>query len=263
MKRVSPEECAACIGRDWADAQHASCLPASGSAHRAFLRLDHRPEAIDTWGQSLRTRCNGQPLAVCLALQKGPIVSARRQDEFLVLLPVHPRTVAKSREAFPPRRANDAPPDAALQVELLLNHRAKLPPLSPQSPPMRAWAHLVEPRRRLVGDTVRLTNRLTRALKNDFPHVLQWFQEKDTAIFWDFWSRWPPRKAAQLARRATLASVCRAHHVRSADVRTARSAAIKRARALTTDDGGLPPPWAPGAGPHRPTAGHRAGHGRR
>jgi hypothetical protein len=78
MKRVSTEELAACIGLDWAEAKHDICLQASGSAHREFLRLDHRPAAIDAWGQSLRTRFNGQPLAVCLERKKGPIVSARR-----------------------------------------------------------------------------------------------------------------------------------------------------------------------------------------
>src|SRR5438132_13219575 len=92
---------------------------------------------------------------------------------------------------------------------------------------MRALAHLVEHRRRLVGDKVRLTNRLTSALKNYFPHVLQWFQEKDTAIFCDFLSRWPTLKAAQLARRTTLEGFFRAHHVRAADVITTRIDIIK------------------------------------
>jgi transposase len=241
MKRVSTEEFAAFIGLDWADAKHDICLQASGSAHREFLRLDHRPEAIDAWAQSLRTRFNGQPIAVCLELNKGPIVSALRQYEFLVLFPVNPLTVAKYREAFTPSRAKDDPTDAELQVELLLKHRDKLTPLSPQSPTMRALAQLVEHRRRLVGDKVRLTNRLTSALKNYFPHVLQWFQEKDTAIFCDFLSRWPTLKAAQLARRATLEGFFRAHHVRSADVITTRIEAIKSARALTTDDGVITP----------------------
>ena len=45
---------------------------------REFLRLEHRPEAIDAWVQTLRTRFNGQPVAVCLELNKGPIVSALR-----------------------------------------------------------------------------------------------------------------------------------------------------------------------------------------
>jgi transposase len=82
---------------------------------------------------------------------------------------------------------------------------------------------------------------LTSALKNYFPHVLQWFQEKDTGIFCDFLSHWPTLKAAQLARRTTLERFFRAHHVRSADVITTRIEAIKSAVALTTDEGVITP----------------------
>src|SRR6266851_2523047 len=229
MKPQAPEEFAAFVGLDWADAKHDVCLQAAGTAQREFLCLEHRPEAINAWVQILRTRFNGQPVAVCLELNKGPIVSALRNYDFLVLFPVNPLTVAKYREAFTPSRAKDDPTDAELQLELLLKHRDKLTPLIPQSPTMRALAQLVEHRRRVVGDKVRLTNRLTSALKNYFPHVLQWFPDKDTVLFCDFLSHWPTLKAAQLARRTTLETFFRAHHVRSADVIAQRRHAIKTA----------------------------------
>ena len=177
MKPVSQEEFAACVGLDWADAKHDVCVQAAGTERRELGSFEHSPEAIEVWGQTLRTRCNGQPVAVGLELTKGPMVSARRHDDFLGLFPVHPLTLATYREACPPSRAQDDPPDAELPVELLLKHRDTLTPLTPQSPTMRALAPLVESRRRLGGDTVRLTNRLTRALKNSFPQVLQWFDE--------------------------------------------------------------------------------------
>src|SRR2546427_2746493 len=241
MKPQAPEAFAAFVGLDWAEAKHDICLQATGTERREFLILEHRPEVIDAWVCTLRTRFNGQPIAVCLELNKGPIVSALQNYDFLVLFPVNPLTVAKYREAFTPSRAKDDPTDAELQVEILLKHRDKLTPLSPQSPAMRALAQLVEHRRRLVGDKVRLTNRLTSALKNYFPQVLQWFPEKDTAIFCDFLSRWPTLKAAQLARRATLEAFFQAHHVRSADVIATRIHALKSARALTTDEGVIAP----------------------
>ena len=241
MKPQASKAFAAFIGLDWADAKHEVCLQAAGTAQREFRSLEHSPEESNAWVQTLRTRFNGQPVAVCLELTKGPIVSALRHYDFLGLFPVNPLTVAKYREAFTPSRAKDDPTDAELQVEILLKHRDRLMPLSPQSPTMRALVQLVEHRRRLVGDKVRLTNRLTSALKNYFPHVLRWFQDKDTAIFCDFLSRWPTLKAAQLARRTTLESFFRAHHVHSADVITTRIEAIKSAVALTTDEGVITP----------------------
>jgi transposase len=106
---------------------------------------------------------------------------------------------------------------------------------------MRALAPLVEHRRRLVGDKVRLTNRLTSALKNYFPHVLQWFDDKDPTIFCDFLAQWPPLKAVQLARRTTLEGCFRTHQVRYADVIDRRIRAIKSAIPLTTEEGIIAP----------------------
>jgi transposase len=241
MKHMAQEEFAAFVGLDWADTKHDVCLQAAGTARREFGGFEHSPEAIDAWVQTLRTRFNGQPIAVCLELKQGPIVSALRNYDFLVLFPVNPLTLAKYREAFTPSHAKDDPTDAELQVELLLKHRDKLTPLTPQSPTMRALAQLVESRRRLVGDKVRLTNRLTSALKNYFPQVLQWFDDKDTPLFCDFLSRWPTLKAAQLARRSTLEAFFREHHVRSAALIATRLQAIKHATALTTDEGIVTP----------------------
>jgi transposase len=180
-------------------------------------------------------------VAVCLERNKGPLVYALRQYAFLVLFPVNPLTLAKYREAFTPSHAKDDPTDAELPLELLLTHRDKLKPLKPQSPAMRALQQLVDHRRRLVGDHVRLTNRLTSALKHDFPHVLHWLHDKDTTICCDFLTPWPTLKAAQLARRSTLERCFRTHHGRDADVIDQRIQAIKRAIPLTTDEGVIAP----------------------
>src|SRR5215813_6402842 len=102
MQPMAQEECAAFVGLDWADAQHEVCLQAAGTARREFGGLEHSPEAIDAWGHTLHTRCNGQPIAVCRELKQGPIVSARRTYDFLVLFPVTPLTLAQYREAFTP-----------------------------------------------------------------------------------------------------------------------------------------------------------------
>jgi transposase len=241
MTQSTPDTFAAFVGIDWADAKHDVCLQAAGSTKRECFQLEHTPEAIDAWVTTLRTRFNGHPVAVCLELNKGPLVFALRKYDFLILFPLNPLTLARYREAFTPSRAKDDPTDAELQLELLLTHRDKLQPLHPQSPALRALAQLVEHRRRVVGDKVRITHRLTSTLKNYFPHVLQWFPDKDTPIFCDFLSRWPTLKAAQLARRSTLETFFRDHHVRSADVVAHRLHAIKAATPLTTDEGVIAP----------------------
>jgi hypothetical protein len=72
MTHVSHEAFAAFIGIDWADAKHDGCRQVAGSAKRAYCQIEHTPEAIDAWGTTLRTRFNGHPVAICLALTTGP-----------------------------------------------------------------------------------------------------------------------------------------------------------------------------------------------
>jgi transposase len=241
MTRLPIEEFAAFVGIDWADAKHHVCLQAAGSQKREFSGLEHQPDTIDEWVSTLRTRFKEQPIAICLELNTGPIVSALRKYDCLVLFPVNPLTLARYREAFTPSHAKDDPSDAELQLELLLAHRDKLTPLTPQRPEMRALEQLVQHRRRLVGDKVRITNRLTSALKNYFPHVLQWLHDKDTVTFCDFLAQWPTLKAVQLARRSTLERFFHGHHVRYADIIDQRLRAIKSATPLTSDEGIIAP----------------------
>src|SRR5262245_5317169 len=109
MTHGSHEEFAAFVGNDWADAKPDVCLPAAGAQKRAACLLEHTPETLDAWVSMLRTRFHGQPMAICLELNKGPMVSALRKDDFLVLFPINPMTVARYREAFTPSRAKDDP----------------------------------------------------------------------------------------------------------------------------------------------------------
>jgi len=236
-----PDDFAAFVGLDWADAKHDVCLQAAGTDKPEACVLQHKPEAIEAWVSALRQRFQGQPIAIALELDKGPIVAALQRHDCLVLFPINPLTLARYREAFATSRAKDDPSDAQLQLELLLKHRDKLSRLEPQSAEMRALSQLVEDRRTLVNDKVRLLNRLTSALKNYYPQPLEWFSEKDTALFCDFLERWPTLKAVQLARRSTLERFFRAHHVRSAELIDRRLQGINSATPLTTDEGIIMP----------------------
>jgi transposase len=241
MTGLATDKFAVLIGLDWADTKHDICLQVAGSRKREFKVLKHSPEAIKIWAMDLLKRFEGQPIAIALELNKGPIVEALRKYDGFVLFHINPMMLAKYREAFTPSRAKDDPTDAELQLELLLQHRDKLRRLVPQSPEMRALAQLVEHRRRLVADRVRMTNRLTSTLKNYFPQVLQWFPNKETKLFCDFISQWPTLKSAQLARRSTLERFFHQHHVYGEQPLNERLEAITSATPLTTDEGVIIP----------------------
>ena len=228
------------IGIDWADAKHDVCVQAADGEHRELLRIAHKVEQIDQWVQLMIQRYGG-PMAVALELSTGPIVSALQKYDCFVLFPINPSTLAKYREAFKPSRAKDDPTDAELALELLLRHPDRFKPLKPQSARMRTLVTLVEHRRRLVNDRVRLTNRLRSALKQYYPQTLEWFDHIDTVLFCDFITRWPTLTQVKRARRSTLERFFHRHNMRFPAVLQTRLKAIREATPLTYDEAIITP----------------------
>ena len=203
--------------------------------------LQHRPEDIEAWAQELATRFGGQPIAVCLELTKGPLVSALQKYSFFVLFPVDPSSLAKYRATWSPSGKKDDRSDAALALEIVLRHRDKLRPLHPQSEAMRALTQLVEDRRRLVSDRVRITNRAVAALKSYFPQALQWCSDPATPLFCDFIESFPTLEQAGNADPEHLRKFFLDHRVRGEERIAERIAAIKQAVPLTTEQGVVRP----------------------
>lgn len=111
----------------------------------------------------------------------------------------------------------------------------KLTAITPDSPTIRKFSQRVEYRRKLVQERVDLTNRITTMLKKYYPHVLDWFKEKDTLIFCDFISHWPSLNVVKKARKQTLISFFNQHHARYSEVNEKRIQEIKAAEPLTDD----------------------------
>jgi transposase len=165
MKATTDVPYAAFVGIDWADRTHDVCLQPAGGDTREFSVVAHCPERLQQWAAGLRQRFQGRRIAVCVELTKGPLVSALPRYEFLGLVPVNPTMLAKDRATFCFSHAKDDPTDAELALERLLTHPDKLHALQPQSAARRTLQQLVAQRRGVVADAVRLTNRLTNALK--------------------------------------------------------------------------------------------------
>ena len=236
------ENIVALVGLDWADAKHDIQLLEVGREKPEHLVLKHTPESIAEWAASLRDRFGpGARIAVCLELCKGPIVSALEKHDIFVLYPVNPATLAKYRQTWSLSRAKDDPTDALYLLELLRRYPDKLKPLERESAELRTVSRLVEIRRKLVDDRVRLTNRLTYSLKAYFPQVLDWFDDKNATIFAEFLKRWPCLEAAQRARKTTLEKFFTEHHVRYPAVIERRIEAIRASTPLTLDPAVLVP----------------------
>lgn len=230
------------IGIDWADRKHDICLQDAASQTQEFSVIGAQPQDIADWVHSLQQRYGNAPIAVCLEQKRGPLIYALCQYENLVLFPINPRTVAHYRRAFQPLRAKSDPVDAQLLIELLLKHRDKIQPWTPASPELRALRQWTESRRMLVGEKVRLTNRLTAALKNFYPQVLDWFEDKDTQVFCDFLTQYPTLQSAQAASKSELTQFFKTHRVVRWSAIDRRLEQIKTAGIPLTDDPGIVEP---------------------
>ncbi len=235
MRSDKPTMYSVHVGIDWADRKHDVCIVPPDEGVREFDVVPHQVRAIDDWVRSLHKRFGG-PIAVAIELRSGPVISALQKYDFVVIYPINPSTLAKYREAFTPSRAKDDPTDAELAVDLLLRHPERFEPLRPQSTDMRTLAILVEHRRQLVAERVRITNRLRVALKQYYPQALEWFEHIDTVLFCDFITRWPTLLQVKRARPNTLRTFFHAHRMRREGVLESRLVAIKKAMPLTDDE---------------------------
>lgn len=237
MKSIPFDQYAAFVGIDWADRKHDVCLQLPDGQRPEFSVIDHTPQAIEAWALQLLQRFGGRHIALACELKKGPLVYALGKYPHLVIFPLNPASVAKHRKTFYSSGAKDDPTDAELQCDMLQRHFERFKPLLPDSPAMRSLQQLVEYRRSCVGDRVRITNRITSALKNYYPQPLQWFESKSTAVFCDFLERWPTLDSLARVRTTSFERFFHQHNVRGAALIDARIASIRTAMPLTNDPG--------------------------
>jgi transposase len=199
------------IGIDWAERKHDIALYDCASDTWQEYTIQTRPQDLLDWVNQLRARYGEGRIAVGMEQKRGPLLYALCQYDNLVLFPINPRTVANYRKAFQPSRAKSDPVDARLLVELMQKHPEKLESWVAGCPQTRALRQWVESRRMLVGEKVRLTNRITASLKSYFPQVLDWFEDKDTLVFCAFIEQFPSVTAAQAATPEQLTQFFRSH----------------------------------------------------
>jgi hypothetical protein len=157
------------VGLDWADKRQEVRLMPAGSTQSEAVQLEQKPEALQNWVAELRRRFPQGQIAIALEQSRGPVLYALMNDDFLVLYPVPPKSLAKYREAFHPSGSKSDPGDADLLLDMVRTHRDRLHAWLPDDPLTRQLRLMVEYRRKLVGDRIQITNRLTALLKQYFP----------------------------------------------------------------------------------------------
>ena len=230
------KKCAAFVGIDWADQEHAVWLIDPKTQTSEHVSMGQDPDAIAAWVAKLQQRFPGQKIAVCLEQKKGALIYALMKFECLILVPINPKQLARFREALGPSGAKDDPTDARLLAELLMKHAEHLRPWRPDDVSTRKIRLLAEDRRNLVNDRTTLTNRLKSRLKEYFPLALQVCGaciHGELACQWLL--RYPSLEKLQVATDEELADFYHGHHCYRPKVVAERLQKIRQATPLTTD----------------------------
>jgi len=224
------------VGIDWGDEAHRVCEVVVATGKKREYSLANRPEDLVEWAGSLRERSGGRCVGVCVETTRGSLISFLLCQEFVAIYPVNPASLKRFREAFCPSLAKDDPKDAEFLLLLLSRHRDQLRRWEPEDEATRELGMLVEGRRKLVEERVRLSNRLKAQLKSFYPLALEVLGgEVDTPMACDFLSRWPKLEKLKKVGSERLRKFFHEHHVRSEERIEERLERIRTAVPLTRD----------------------------
>ena len=132
MKALCLNNYSAIVGIDWADKKHDLCELSLDDHAYHHSTISSRPEAIHDWARDLHKRFPDKPVAVACELKKGPLVYALMKHAHVVIIPLHPASVAKYRKAFHPSGAKSDRGDARLQTDMVFRHIDKFTALIPE-----------------------------------------------------------------------------------------------------------------------------------
>ena len=230
-------EPAALIAIDWADQKHDIALLPAGATEAEHLQLDHRPEVLAEWISGLRQRFGGAPVAVAIEQKRGALVHALMGQEFLILYPINPATLANLRKAFHTSGTKNDPLDRDLLLELLHKHRDRLRRWEPDDARTRLLALLVEDRRQAVDERTRLGEQLLATLKGYFPAMIELAgPELTTRLACELILKWPDFDSLRRAKTQTVRAFFYARNFRRPDQLDQRLESLKAAVPLSRDE---------------------------
>lgn len=228
-------EYAAYVGWDWGQQHHAVDVAAPREVPWQAT-IEQKPEAIRVFVEQLRKRYGGAAVALCIEQGRGAVMYALMQYEFLHLVPINPRAVARYREAVRLSGATDDPTDAWLIRELVQRHPEHFAVWSPDDPVTRELRLLSEWRRKLVDQSTATSQQLRDTLLQYFPQVLEdWVGELKSPMAAAFLEKWPTLESVQRARPDTVRRFYRQAGSRSAEKIEQRLEQIRVAEPLTRD----------------------------
>jgi transposase len=188
-------------GIDWAKDAHRVCVLDEAGRRLGERRVTHDREGL---GELVRLLERHQVGRVAIERPEGIVVDALLEAGVTVLA-IHPNQAKAARPRFRMAGKSDGF-DAYLLAELARTDAHRLRALTPDSDETRALRALTRAREDLVGERVRLANRLRAELERFWPGAAAIFAAVDSPITLAFLERYPsPADARGLGERRMAA----------------------------------------------------------
>lgn len=191
------------LGVDWADQEHVVWVEDETGAPVATRTLPHTAAGFadcgrvrDAWRQA------GIKLWAGIERPEGRGVEFLL-DHAVVVVPLNPKVVARTREHFRPSAAKSDPLDARVCAYCVRTRQHDVAPLRPSSAAMQELKLLTRNHQRLERQHTRLLNQATLALKEYYPLVLDMFGDFGSVAAQTFVRAYPTPSEAAGMRRST------------------------------------------------------------
>ena len=189
-------------GIDWASADHAVCVVDAAGAVAGRFSVEHTAEGLRAMVQGL---ARAGAAEVAIERGDGPVVDALLAAGMTVVV-ITPRQVKNLRSRYGSAGNKDDRFDAYVLADVLRTDRARLRPLTPDSPATAALRQACRARQDLVRHRVAVGNQLRAHLLLVFPGAAGLFSKLNSAISLAFLARFDCQDRADWLSEKRLAA---------------------------------------------------------
>lgn len=194
-------------GLDWASADHAITVVDAHGRQVASTVVEHSATGLRAMTKFLHRH------GVCeVAIERGdgPVVEALLDADLTVVV-ISPNRLKNLRSRYGSAGNKDDRFDAFVLADTLRTDRARLRPLTHDTPATRTLRATVRARRDLVKHRIALANQLRAHLQIVFPGAVGLFRDLDSPISLAFLTRFDTQDRADWLTEKRLAAWLRAH----------------------------------------------------
>jgi transposase len=189
-------------GIDWASADHAVCIVDAAGAVVTRFAVEHTGEGLR---DLVRRLARAGAVEAAIERGDGPLVDALLGAGVRVVV-ITPRQVKNLRSRYGSAGNKDDRFDAYVLADALRTDRARLRPLTPDSPETVALRQACRARKDLVRHRVAVTNQLRAHLQVAFPAAAGLFSRLDSPVSLAFLDRFDCQDRADWLSERRLAA---------------------------------------------------------